>query len=186
MTGKSLFTRLGDAGTTGILGPGRYPKSDPRFEALGVLDEANSIIAIIRSMSIDADLKGVLIQIQNDLYRIMTQVSTTRETENKFEQVSVDDVLRIERTIESIQSKLPSIPTKFITPGDTREGAFLDLARTVIRRAERRLVELDQDGLIEAPVMLTYVNRLSSLFFALELQANISGVTTDASESITR
>jgi len=166
-----FFTRSGDDGTTGILGEGRLPKNDLRLEVLGTIDEATAVLGIARAACRVAEAADWLIQVQRDLYAVMGEVAATRENAARFRKMDAGRVAWLEERVESI-SKLVQIPEEFILPGDTFPGAALDLGRTVVRRAERRLVELAQKGELDNPALLQYMNRLSSFCFVLELLEN--------------
>jgi len=168
---KSLYTRLGDKGDTGILGEGRVPKYDLRVETLGVIDETNSVLGLARSLSSIGEIKEILLKVQQDLYKIMAEVAATRETARQFRYVTEEQVNWLEEKTDRISQEI-TIPGEFIIPGDTMSGAALDMSRTIVRRAERRVVELFHQGDIENPLMLNYFNRLSSLCFVLELYEN--------------
>lgn len=168
------FTRSGDDGMTAQLGEGRVAKYGLRMEALGALDEANAALGVARSVISSADpLSEIILAIQRDLYRIMSEVSATPENAGRFRAVGAGSVTWLEEQIEVIGKNL-KVPAEFIIPGDTQAGAVLDLARTIVRRAERRVVELHHLGQVENTELTRYLNRLSSLIYVLELQAIIT------------
>ncbi len=167
----NLYTRTGDDGSTGLLGEGRVPKDDPRMEAVGALDEANAALGVSRAACEDPRSRGILLTVQRDLYGLMAEAAALPENAARFRSIDAERVAWLEAQIAAIEQTVPPV-TEFIVPGDTPAGAALDLARTVVRRAERRLVALHRAGGIENPDLLRYVNRLSSLCFALELLEN--------------
>jgi cob(I)alamin adenosyltransferase len=174
----SFYTRTGDDGFTSLLGKGRVSKSDLRLEALGTLDEANAALGMARAMC-QLDLtKGILVQVQRDMYMIMTEISTVPGNEDKFTRLEQNQVTWLEGKLEYLEQRL-SIPKEFILPGDTLPGAGLDLARTIVRRAERRVDELYQREELHNRELLCYLNRLSSLCFVLELFENYQIKQTD-------
>lgn len=163
-----FFTRQGDDGYSGLLGKGRYPKEDDRFEALGVVDELTSVLGFARSLCKAPEIADILINVQRHLYLLMSELAATEEQAAKFRNISDDQVAWLEQTIEQVQKQVV-IPKEFIVPGDSVSGAVLDMARTVTRRAERRTAALYHKSLVSNCVM-KYLNRLSSLCFILELR----------------
>ncbi len=167
----NFYTRTGDDGTTGLLGEGRARKDAPRLEAVGTLDEANAALGMARASCQASQSTEILLTTQRDLYSLMAEVAATPENAARFRTIDADRVSWIEEQISVIEDQVE--PTnEFIVPGDTPAGAALDLARTVVRRAERRVTGLYLDGEIENPKLLHYLNRLSSLCFVLELFEN--------------
>lgn len=167
----TFFTRRGDGGDTGLLGEGRVPKFDLRMEALGAIDEANSIFGLCRSMVKSPLLPSILLQVQRDLYQLMAEVAATPENTDRFRAIRLQNVGWLEAQMDAL-SQVVEIPKEFIIPGDQMSSAWLDLARTVVRRAERRVVELFARGDIENWDIEKYLNRLSSLCFVMELVEN--------------
>lgn len=170
-----FYTRKGDEGLTGVLGKGRYPKYDLRLEALGTVDELNSMLGLARCTSKAPDVAEIILHIQRDLYSLMSEVATTASETGQHAQIITEDhVAWIEKQVEVISSEV-KIPGGFIVPGDSMGGAALDMARTVTRRAERRVLELlNREGIKNTPLQ-QYLNRLSSLFFVMELRENQAG-----------
>lgn len=161
----------GDNGSTGLLGEGRLPKYHPRMEALGVLDEASAALGLARAQCKDTRTSTILKNVQRDLYSIMTEVAAAPENVQQFRILDPQRVEWLESQADAITGLTP-LPKEFILPGDTLGGASLSLARTIVRRAERRVAELLDSGEIENKVLLYYLNRLSSLCFVLELFEN--------------
>jgi cob(I)alamin adenosyltransferase len=171
-----FYTQTGDDGYTGLLGEGRAPKYDQRIETLGAIDEANSAIGLARSVSKVPEIQEILLAVQKDLYHLMTEIALLPENSAKFHKFSKDRVSWLEGQIDNL-SKTIHIPNEFIVPGDTQPSAFIDLARAIIRRAERNVAHLLHLNLIDNHECLRYLNRLSSLCFALELLENeFSGI----------
>jgi len=166
-----LFTRTGDDGTTGLLGEGRLPKSHPRIETLGTLDEASAALGLARSLCKAEQTGPLLVEAQRDLYALMAEVAATPENAAQFRTLDSGRVQWLVSQAEAISALVP-LPDEFILPGDSPGAAALSLARTIVRRAERRLAGLLDQGEIENHVLLQYLNRLSSLCFALELLEN--------------
>ncbi|MBL7164050.1 MAG: cob(I)yrinic acid a,c-diamide adenosyltransferase [Anaerolineales bacterium] len=171
---NKYYTRTGDDGTTGILGGGRLPKNHPRLEAVGVIDEVTAALGVARANSQTERCAEIILSVQGDLYTLMSEVAALPEHAEKFRTIDEAKVTWLEKQIETIQSSVKP-PKEFIIPGDTSAGAVLDLARTIVRRAERRAAGLYHNGDLENVQVLRYLNRLSSLCFALELLETQAG-----------
>jgi cob(I)alamin adenosyltransferase len=166
----SFFTRRGDDGTTGLLGKSRVPKHDARIEAIGTIDEASAAMGVARAAVKDARCGPLLLAAQRDLYLLMAEVAAVPENAEQFH-FEASHVAGIEEQIAAL-AKVVQMPGEFIVPGDSAGGAALSLARTVVRRAERRVVELFDKKETTNPALQQYLNRLSSLLFVLELIEN--------------
>jgi cob(I)alamin adenosyltransferase len=171
-----FYTRLGDQGYTDLLG-GRVPKYDDRPEAFGTIDEATSSIGFARAIALSDRTKTILVDVQRDLYLMMAELAFTPEmTQGKYH-MTLEHVQRIERETDQLEADVP-LPPHFILPGDSANGAALDVARTVVRRAERLVVRLAHAGGLENEQVLAYLNRLSSLLFILgRYEDQVAGVT---------
>ncbi len=165
-----FYTRRGDDGTTGLLGKGRVPKNDRRIEALGTLDEASAALGLARAATVDERCGPLLLQAQRDLYSLMAEIASTAETAGQFH-FDAARVAWLEQQI-SLLEKTVQMPEEFIVPGDSLGGAALSVSRSVVRRAERRVVELVGGDRSANPALQQYLNRLSSLLFVLELVEN--------------
>jgi cob(I)alamin adenosyltransferase len=154
-----VSTGRGDDGTTTLLGSGRMGKNDPRIVALGDIDEASSFLGLARAESQD-DVGELLLALQRLLYRVMGDVAMPRE-ENA---VGEEDLRFVDEALEQWRART-EIPKAFVVPGESRLGALLDVARSVVRRAERSLVAAGYER--EHPYALRVVNRLSDLLFVL-------------------
>ena len=168
---ESFYTRQGDDGSTGMLGPGRISKSDARIETLGAIDEANAALGVARSLCRSPEATACLVIIQRDLYGIMAEVASSPGNVERFRTIGTERVNWLEEQTDML-SQMVDLPREFIVPGDSPAGAALDLARTVVRRAERRVVALSEAGQLSNPNLLVYLNRLSSFCFVLELREN--------------
>lgn len=157
------YTGKGDQGTTDLLGD-RVGKNDPIVEVLGTLDEATSFIGNARAHTTSSELNAWLLETQHDLYRILAELAFTDEIRPDSFHFGADRVEWLERTTDELGSRV-ELPPHFILPGDTIPGAALDLARTVVRRAERRAVDLLEIGKLSNQEIIRYLNRLSSLLF---------------------
>src|SRR5438309_581866 len=162
-----VTTGTGDTGYTGLLGEQRVPKYDPRPDTFGTVDEATSALGLARALSKDQKVKDIIYQIQQELYLLMGELATPPENYEKMGlRMTSEHVQKLEQVEEALKSEV-EIPNKFIIPGDTPDGAALDLARTIIRRAERMTVKLLHDGVIQNGEVVRYLNRLSDLIFVL-------------------
>ena len=163
-----FYTATGDAGTTGLLGDLRVPKDHPQIEALGALDEASAALGVARSAVTHPELPALLRQVQQHLYHLMAEVAATPDQAETFRRIEAEQVAWLEDHIHRMAEQAPEIQG-FILPGETLAAGLLSLARTIVRRAERRVAALMGLGLYRNPHGLRYLNRLSSLCFVLEL-----------------
>lgn len=162
-----VTTGTGDTGYTGLLGEQRVPKYDPRPDTFGTVDEATSALGLARALTHDPKVKEIIYKVQQELYLLMGELATPPENYEKMGlRMTVEHVQRLESVEEALKHEV-EIPNKFIIPGDTPDGAALDLARTIIRRAERLAVKLLHDGVIHNGEVVRYLNRLSDLIFIL-------------------
>ncbi|HEY61135.1 MAG TPA: cob(I)yrinic acid a,c-diamide adenosyltransferase [Anaerolineae bacterium] len=169
-----LYTRSGDNGFSGLLGKDRLPKYNLVFETLGDLDEASAALGIVRASLSSPDLKTMILTIQRDLYKIMAQISSTKETIHHFKGIGKEQVSWLEKQTDRL-GDLITLPKDFIVPGDTIIDGHVNLARTIIRRAERSVTRFYHEQEIENPDTLSYLNRLSSLCYALGVYVNNRG-----------
>jgi cob(I)alamin adenosyltransferase len=165
-----IYTRKGDDGTTSLWYGGRVPKSGLRTEAYGSLDEATSALGIARSLSTEGRLSDDILRLQNELFVAGAELATASEARERLEggvsRTTDEMVSRLEADIDFYMAEV-DLPPKFVIPGGTQLSAQLDLARSVLRRAERRIAALrEQDELPDSP-LLAYVNRASDLLFAM-------------------
>ncbi len=165
----SFFTRGGDDGFSGLLGEGRVLKSDARLEALGAVDEATAALGLARAQCRAPEIAEIILHVQRDLYKLMAEVAATPKAAKAFRVIGVDHVAWLEAQTE-FTARSAQYPSDFIIPGDSQAAAALDLARTIVRRAERRVVALVEHGELENMDLIRYLNRLSSLVFVLELR----------------
>lgn len=165
-----IYTRQGDTGKTGLLYGGRVSKADPRCEAYGTVDEANSALGLARALSQDPRVKAVLKEVQRELFTVGAELATDAAEYEKllrhFSVVTPEMTERLERTIDELEEEV-RLPRSFVIPGASAASAAIDLGRTVLRRAERRAVELQEAGLLVNPEVLRYLNRASDLVFML-------------------
>ena len=156
----------GDDGTTGLLGGGRAPKDDVRIEAYGTVDEASSALGLAKALSRDARTKEVAEELQRGLYKLGAELATNPSRKARFATMAEDDVARLEELMRELESAT-TMPEGFILPGETPASGAFDLARTVIRRAERRAVALARQGGVSNPEATRWLNRLSLVVFVL-------------------
>ncbi len=166
-----FYTRTGDDGTTGLLGEGRVPKFHPRTEAVGTVDEATAALGLARALAQTQETAELLLKIQRDLYGLMAEIAATPQNAARFRAINSQSVAWLEAQTDRLASQV-TMPSEFILPGDSAAGAALSLARTIIRRSERRVVQLVHHQEIENRELIRYLNRLSSLCFVLELWEN--------------
>ncbi|MCC6300455.1 MAG: cob(I)yrinic acid a,c-diamide adenosyltransferase [Anaerolineales bacterium] len=166
-----FYTTKGDDGTTGLLGEGRVTKYHARIEAIGTLDESTAALGLARAQCLDPRSAPILLQTQRDLYKLMAEVAATPENAGKFRSIDAASVTWLEEQTDAL-SEVVEMPKEFIVSGDSLAGAALSLARAVIRRAERRVVELHDEQEVSNLELQRYLNRLSSLCFVLELLEN--------------
>ena len=164
-----IYTRTGDAGDTGLFGAGRVPKDHPRVEAYGDIDELNSFVGLARSIASMPRIDEVLAPLQRDLFAIGALLATPdrEKMRQQLAKARLDDdrIAQLERAIEDAEAELEPLKA-FVLPGGTPKAAALHVARTVCRRAERRVVALMRDDEVPALVAV-YLNRLSDLLFVL-------------------
>jgi len=169
-----IYTKTGDGGDTGLFGGGRVAKNHPRVEAYGDVDELNATLGFVRAVEPMPRVDEVLVPIQRDLFAIGALLATPDRDKMRqhLEKARVDDarITDLERAIDDGVAELEPLRS-FIVPGGTPKAAALHVARTVCRRAERRVVELGRDSEIPALVVI-YLNRLSDLLFTLARVAN--------------
>ena len=162
-----VATRTGDGGETSLFGKDRVRKTDPRIEALGDLDETQAVIGLARSLAPRSSIGRELLELQRGLYLVMAEVATPREDLERLKQrLDSAAVGRLDQVLETLKKKTP-IEGRFVIPGETRISASLDHARTVARRAERRVVECVDAGHVTGGDLLPWLNRLSDLLFVL-------------------
>ncbi len=160
------YTGTGDDGTTALLGNRRVPKYHPQPDAYGTVDEASAALGLARALATEPGIKDVILTVQRDLYLMMSELAATPEAAPQFRAIDAGRVQWLEGITDSLGSDT-IVPREFVVPGDTPAGAALDLARTVVRRAERLVARLCDDGLCANSEILRYLNRLSSLCFVL-------------------
>ncbi|HPI20154.1 MAG TPA: cob(I)yrinic acid a,c-diamide adenosyltransferase [Candidatus Kapabacteria bacterium] len=165
-----IYTKTGDDGTTGLFNGKRVYKYSARVECYGTIDELNSIIGIVISLSPPAALVPVLKKISNTLFVLGSDFATPLDSAQQIERISESNIIFLEELIDEYTEHLPKLQ-KFILPGGTLPASFLHQARTVCRRAERLAVKVSSEEHINSNA-LVYLNRLSDFLFTAARFAN--------------
>jgi len=172
-----IYTKTGDDGTTGLFGGIRLGKDALRVDAYGCVDELNACLGTVLASSVPEALAAPLRAIQSELFALGAELATVPGKEDKLamERLGSSQIARLEAEIDRQQVELPELKT-FVLPGGGESAARLHVARTVCRRAERKVVQLSRSEPV-APQLITYLNRLSDLLFVLSRRANqLAGV----------
>jgi cob(I)alamin adenosyltransferase len=173
-----IYTRKGDDGTTSLWYGGRRPKHDARIEAYGSVDEAGSALGVARSLCgpDDAELHADILRLQTELFVGGAELATAPEAAERLEagvsRITGEMVERLEERIDAYMDRV-DLPAKFVITGGTQLSAQLDLARAVIRRAERRVIALRDEGDLASDAVLRYLNRASDLAYAMARFADV-------------
>ncbi len=166
-----IYTKTGDDGNTSLFGGERVHKNDLRINAYGTIDELNAIIGVVISDEINDEIKIELRKIQNTLFFIGSELATPENVKSELiKKISISDTETIEKLIDEFDDKLPQLKN-FILPGGSKGSSNLHFARTICRRAERILVELNIKENINRN-LLVYLNRLSDLLFVFARYEN--------------
>ena len=166
-----IYTRTGDDGTTGVLGPERLLKSSPRVEAYGQVDELNAVLGAARALDSEGWLHAEIDSAQRLLFHLGAELATSSaEALAKLPRLRDEDVTSLEDTIDRLEADLPALRS-FVLPQGTPLAAQLHVARAVCRRAERHVVALAQREKIE-PLLIRFLNRLADLLFVMARWAN--------------
>ncbi|MBM4162431.1 MAG: cob(I)yrinic acid a,c-diamide adenosyltransferase [Ignavibacteria bacterium] len=175
-----IYTKTGDTGETSLFGGDRVPKDALRIEAYGTVDELNSALGVARSLKPRPEIDEIVAQLQEDLFILGADLATPLAKESPdVPRIQLLHAERLEKRIDSLESKLPALKT-FVLPGGSPVAAALHAARALCRRAERLVVKLSHEQNIGSPP-LVYLNRLSDLLFLLARFANrLEGVQETA------
>ena len=167
---KRIYTKFGDKGETSLLYGGRVSKNNPHTEAYGITDEAVSAMGLARATSEDPRVKDVLRDIQKELFTVAAELATEPEKyelyQQHFQPVTPVMIDNLEATIDSLEADV-EMPNVFILPGGSPASAAIDLARCLIRTAERRVVALKEAGQLTNDLIINYLNRAGDLLFVL-------------------
>ena len=159
-----IYTKTGDKGYTGLFGGERVLKSSPRIEAYGTIDELNSWLGLINSFKDKSIPESLLRNVQGNLFTIGSLLASTGKRNVKLPSLDASSIKGLEEAIDRMEEKLPAL-TSFILPGGNVMAGYCHLARTVCRRAERRIVALEGEEGLE--LIIQYINRLSDFLFVL-------------------
>lgn len=162
-----IYTKTGDDGTTGLVGGSRVKKYNIRLDAYGTIDELNSYLGLIRSYDMEVSVSELLIWIQSKLFTIGAKLASDEKGKMLTDSLecSVDDIKRLENAIDSYETNLPELKN-FVLPGGSQLNGFCHVARTVCRRAERKIVELSENENVHQNI-IQFINRLSDFLFVL-------------------
>jgi len=171
-----IYTRKGDTGTTGLLyGGARVSKADLRTDAYGTTDEAVSALGLARAALAGGPLADLVLRLQRELFVVGAELATHPERRGRLKAgatlVTAEMVTALEHEIDALEAEHP-MPVEFVLPGETLAGAAIDLARTTVRRAERRSVALANEGGLPDSQVVPYLNRLADLLFVLARAAD--------------
>ena len=165
-----IYTKKGDDGSTGLLYGGRVAKDDARTSVYGTLDEAVAAMGVARAGGLVQEVEEVVVRIQREMFVVGAQLATSDDNQSKLQEgvskVSAGLTAQAEADIDRLLERHPLRP-EFVLPGETMGAAALDLARSIVRRAERQAVTMARADLIADPEILRYLNRISDLLFAL-------------------
>jgi cob(I)alamin adenosyltransferase len=167
-----IYTKTGDTGQTSLFDNTRVSKADARVDAYGEVDELNACLGVVLAAGVRDDIASEVLAIQRDLFAVGARLADPAERiAGRVAKAAVaeEDVQRLERCIDRLDGELPPL-RRFILPGGTQGGALLHLARTVCRRAERRVVGLGPNAV--EPIVVIYLNRLSDLLFTMARAVN--------------
>ena len=169
---SKIITRTGDTGTTGLGDGSRVAKDSPRIDAIGTVDELNSVLGLLLTEPLPTDIAEAMLTVQHDLFDLGGELSIPGAAV-----VTQAHIERLEREVERLNAALPPLK-EFILPGGTRGAALAHIARTVCRRAERSLIQVAETGPV-TPNARIYLNRLSDLLFVLSRVINRAAATPD-------
>lgn len=181
-----IYTKAGDAGQTGLLAGQRVAKDHPRVEAYGTVDELNAALGMTRAMGLSLELDAVIERVQNELFHLGSQLAASDPTLLPIPLITDGHVTALERDIDHFEAHLPPLHV-FILPAGALAGAAMHVARTVCRRAERRVVTLAATpGEQVSEVAIRYLNRLGDFLFVAARAANSHSGVSDVAWSRSR
>jgi cob(I)alamin adenosyltransferase len=167
-----IYTKTGDDGETGLFGGPRVGKDHPRIEAYGTVDELNAVLGLVRTATPPAEIDALLARVQNELFDLGAELATPDPRSRGTNLIDDTRIEALEAAIDHFETGLEPLKT-FILPGGTLAAAWLHVARTVCRRAERLVVALSRDSSANvSAATVIYLNRLSDLLFVLARAAN--------------
>lgn len=160
-----IYTKKGDKGETSLIGGVRVKKSNVRIHAYGTIDELNSVVGLVRDSNTNVEISTQLLEIQDRLFVIGSHLASAPNSKMKLPDVRAKDIIDLEEYIDRMNTSLPELKS-FILPGGNIAVSYCHLARTVCRRAERWVIEVDESEGVN-PIIIEYLNRLSDYFFML-------------------
>ncbi len=177
-----LYTRQGDDGKTHLCGGPRVAKDDPHIEACGSVDELNTLLGVVRAEPLPQDIDALLHRLQHELFGIGADLAMPGSAAGGLTRIGAAQVEQLETDIDTFDAQVPPLQ-EFILPGGVRSAALLHVARTVCRRAERRVVSLHEASVESVPQdpAVRYLNRLGDLFFVLPRVLNARAEVADES-----
>jgi cob(I)alamin adenosyltransferase len=175
----SIATKRGDTGTTGLPGGVRVSKTNPRVECYGTIDELISQMGFARSITEHKEVHDLTKEIQRELFKVGSAIGTAPESRKPAPVISREMVDALESHVHRIEA-MPGILGDWSLPGEIPDSAAMDVARTICRRAERLAVKLFEDGVLENPQILAYLNRLSDLLWLFGRQLELAAGVTAA------
>lgn len=172
---SKIYTKTGDCGDTGLGDGARVSKADLRIAAYGTVDELNAVLGVLLTADLPAAQRDLVRAIQHDLFDVGADLAVPQTTASKKSRLRVtpDYAVRLERALDALNAPMAPLAS-FVLPGGTPAAAWLHLARTVCRRAEREAVALSRRDPLN-PQVIVYLNRLSDLFFVMARAANHDG-----------
>lgn len=180
MKKSSLYTRTGDTGLTSLVGGERVAKNSARLEAYGTIDELSSAIGLVEAdPQIAEELRGQLRAVQNMMFNIGSYLATAPApgTEPRCAQITPEKMAVMEGWIDALDEQTPKM-NSFVLPGGSTTAALFHMARTICRRAERRILDLSEESYVD-PAVIQYVNRLSDYLFIAARYSNFILGTSD-------
>lgn len=175
---NKIYTKTGDAGETGLVDGSRVPKFDLHVQTCGDVDEANSMLGLVRIHTNQDTLHDAMLErIQHDLFDLGADIATPYGETDPFAQLRIieSQVQRLEQEIDTMNAKIPPL-NSFVLPGGSPASCYLHLARNIVRRAERNACELATKEKVN-PIALSYINRLSDHLFVMARALNNNGAT---------
>ena len=172
-----IYTKGGDAGETGLYGGMRVPKDDLRIRAYGTLDELNAVLGVALAGESSDELRKTLLRVQGELFQLGAELATPRGKKVATTFLEQREIEAFEKEIDAMEAQLKPLKS-FILPGGTQKAAWIHLARTVSRRAEREIITLNRAEPLR-PAVLQYVNRLSDYLFVLARYLNLQAKVDD-------
>lgn len=168
-----IYTKTGDKGTTSLYDGNRVSKDDIRVESYGTVDELGTFMGLAKNYVEDKDMYDLIQNIQNKLFTVATNLATEDDANVKHH-ITDEDILDLEKVIDLYMGKINN-PIGFIVPGSGKKSAYLHVARTVCRRAERRIISLSGVAKVD-PLVIKYVNRLSDALYAMSRYSELSEI----------